>query len=74
MMAVDPLVADFQAENHRLRQEREDYRQAISLLLGALDARQLFPLDEAVRFGWEVMERYCAAGRIADLRKFLGLD
>ena len=42
-------------------QEREDCRQAISLLLGALDARQLFPRDEAVRFAWEVMERYCAA-------------
>lgn len=45
-------------------QEREDYRQAISLLLGALDARRLFPRDEAVRFAWEVMERYCVAARI----------
>jgi hypothetical protein len=46
--------------------EREDYRQAISLLLGTIDAREIFPRDVAVRFAWEVMERYSHAARASD--------
>ena len=44
-------------------QEREDYRQAISLLLGTISHPPMHPRVDAVRFAWEVMERYCVAAQ-----------